>query len=68
MGQVMQAGTNDPLELLTLREVAAITKRSRASLYADIRAGRLQTVHLGRSVRVPRSELERYVAEGWEAS
>jgi excisionase family DNA binding protein len=52
----------DPLELYTLAEVARIAKRARSTLYRDIEAGRLRTVKLGRSTRVPRAELERYVA------
>jgi len=52
----------DPLELLTLDEVSALIKRSRRSLTEDIAAGRLRVVKLGRSTRVPRAELERYIA------
>ena len=52
----------DPLELLTIPEVVALTKRARSSLYQDINEGRLRTVKLGRSTRIPRSELERYIA------
>jgi excisionase family DNA binding protein len=51
----------DPLELLTLAEVSALCKRSRRALYDDIKAKRLHVVHLGRSARVPRAELERYL-------
>jgi excisionase family DNA binding protein len=54
---------HDPLELLTLDEVSALIKRSRRSLTEDIAAGRLRAVKLGRSTRVPRLELERYLAE-----
>lgn len=52
----------DPLELMTLDEVAAIIRRSRRTLERDAAAGRLRTVKLGRSTRVPRAELERYIA------
>jgi excisionase family DNA binding protein len=52
---------HDPLELHTLDEVSRLIKRSRSALKRDIAAGRLRTVHLGSSVRVPRMELERYV-------
>jgi excisionase family DNA binding protein len=52
----------DPLDLYTLAEVSRITKRHRSTLYRDIAAKRLRVVHLGRSTRVPRVELERYVA------
>lgn len=56
-------GRLDPLQLLTLAEVAEITQRSQRSLRRDIAAGRMHAVHLGRSVRVPRLELERIVTE-----
>jgi excisionase family DNA binding protein len=52
----------DPLELLTLAEVSRLAKRHRSTLHRDIAAGRLHVVKLGRSTRVPRSELERYLA------
>ena len=51
----------DPLELVTLNELARLTKRSRRSLYRDIAAGRLRVVHLGRLTCIPRVEAERYV-------
>ena len=54
----------DPLELLTLDEVSALIKRSRRQLTRDAAEGRLRTVKLGRSTRVPRAELERYIAAG----
>ena len=53
----------DPLELLTLAEVGRLIRRSRRQLERDIDAGRLRAVMLGRSIRVPRAELERYIAE-----
>ena len=53
----------DPLQLLTIDEVASLTKRARSSLYEDIAAGRIQTVKLGTSTRIPRVELERYISE-----
>lgn len=53
----------DPLELLTITELSKLLKRSRASLYEDIAAGKLRTVKLGRTTRVPRVEAERYVYE-----
>lgn len=64
----VNAQRHDPLELLTLDEVSAITRRSRRSLYEDIAADRLHIVKLGRSTRVPRLELERYLRDvcGWD--
>lgn len=51
----------DPLELLTISEVSRLIRRSRSALYVDIAAGRLRVVHLGRSTRVWRRDLEDYV-------
>jgi hypothetical protein len=59
----MSVPRRDPLDLLTLRQVSEITKRSIRSLRRDRDAGKLRVVHLGRSIRVPRSELERYIDE-----
>lgn len=58
------ASPSDPLELLTLRQVSALLKRSRRQLYDDIQAGRIKVVRLGRNVRVPRAEVERIMREG----
>jgi len=57
----MSVTQTDPLELLTLTEVSRLIKRSRSALYCDIAAGRLRTVKLGASIRVPRMYLEQYV-------
>ena len=54
----------DPLDLLTIRQVMAVTKLSRSSVVRDINRGLLRTVKLGASVRVLRSELERYIQAG----
>jgi len=53
----------DPLQLLTLREVGELTRRSRSALERDIHDHKLRIVKLGVSVRVPRVELERYINE-----
>ena len=53
----------DPLDLLTLPQVSELVKRSRRSLESDIAAGKLRVVHLGRSTRVPREEVYRYIHE-----
>jgi excisionase family DNA binding protein len=62
-GTTSRDGHYDPLELLTLDEVSALIRRSRRALTEDVAAGRLRIVKLGRSTRVPRAELERYIAE-----
>ena len=51
----------DPLELLTIAQVAQLAKRHRSTLYRDIRDGHLKIVRLGTSIRVPRGEAERYL-------
>jgi excisionase family DNA binding protein len=56
----------DPLELLTIADVMALSKLSRASVYREIDAGRLRVVKLGRSIRIPRAEFERWIASSME--
>jgi excisionase family DNA binding protein len=47
--------------LLTPEEVATALRIGRTTVYALMRAGDLRPVHIGRSCRLPRAELERYV-------
>jgi excisionase family DNA binding protein len=47
--------------LLTPKEAAAVLRVGRTTLYALMKAGHLRPVHIGRSCRLPRTELERYV-------
>lgn len=58
----MNAEPGPPQELYRIEEVCRLAKRNRASVYRDIAAGRLRTVKVGSSTRVPRAELERYLA------
>ena len=55
----------DPLAgsplLLTPEEAATALRIGRTTVYALMRAGDLRPVHIGRSCRLPRAELERYV-------
>jgi excisionase family DNA binding protein len=53
----------DPLELLTLDELAVLLQVSRRHLERAAAAGELHTVKLGRSTRVPRAEAERYIQQ-----
>jgi excisionase family DNA binding protein len=55
----------DPL-LLTPEEAATVLRLGRTTVYALMKAGELRAVHIGRSCRLSRSELERYV-RGLEA-
>lgn len=51
-----------PTLLLNLNEVATQLRWTRRSVERQIAERRLRTVHLGRSVRVERTELDRFVA------
>ncbi len=52
--------TSDPL-LLTPEEADEVLRVGRTTVYALIKAGALRPVHIGRSCRISRAELERYV-------
>jgi excisionase family DNA binding protein len=52
---------DEPL-LLTPEEAATVLRVGRTTVYALMKAGELRPVHIGRSCRLPRVELERYVA------
>ena len=51
-----------PTLLLNLNEVATQLRWTRRSVEKQIALRRLRAVHLGRSVRVERTELDRFVA------
>jgi excisionase family DNA binding protein len=52
--------TSSPL-LLTPEEAAWVLRIGRTTIYALMKSGDLRPVHIGRSCRLPRAELERYV-------
>jgi len=54
------AGTAESL-LLTPEEAATLLRAGRTTVYALMKAGDLRPVHIGRSCRLARAELERYV-------
>ena len=47
--------------LLTPEEAATVLRVGRTTIYALMKAGDLRPVHIGRSCRLSRTELERYV-------
>jgi excisionase family DNA binding protein len=51
---------SDPL-LLTPEEAADVLSVGRTTIYALMKIGELRPVHIGRSCRLSRAELERYV-------
>jgi excisionase family DNA binding protein len=52
--------TGDRL-LLTPEEAAQVLRLGRTTVYALMKAGDLRPIHVGRSCRLSRAELERYV-------
>src|SRR4051812_47262891 len=52
--------SSDPL-LLTPEEAATLLRVGRTTVYALMKGGELRPVHIGRSCRLARAELERYV-------
>jgi excisionase family DNA binding protein len=50
----------DPL-LLTPEKAALVLRVGRTTIYALMKAGDLRPIHIGRSCRLSRAELERYV-------
>lgn len=53
---------------LTLSEFARETQLSLGGVRKYVREGRISTVHIGRSVRIPRSELDRLLAQSKTAN
>lgn len=47
--------------LLTPEEAAKVLRVGRTTIYALMKAGELRPIHIGRSCRLSRAELERYV-------
>jgi excisionase family DNA binding protein len=54
---------NQPSGLLTVPEAAELLRIGRNTAYALIAARQLPHVRLGRTLRVPRAALERWLAE-----
>ena len=47
----------EPLAVLKVREVAALLRMDVKAIYAEIQAGRLKAIRVGRSLRVPRAAI-----------
>lgn len=59
-GRLRATGSAESL-LLTPEEAARLLRIGRTTVYALMKAGDLRPVHIGRSCRLARAELERYV-------
>ena len=57
----MTGGASRPL-LVTVSEAADILGLGRTTIYELVNRGELQPVHIGRALRFPVAELERFVA------
>ena len=53
------------IQLITVFEAERLTGRKVATWRKDIRLRKIDSVKLGRSVRLPRSAVEAFVREGW---
>ncbi|HJQ00859.1 MAG TPA: helix-turn-helix domain-containing protein [Jatrophihabitans sp.] len=53
----------DRLELLTVAETCGLLRISRWTFYRLIQSGQLQSVTIGRSRRITRRALQRYIAQ-----
>jgi excisionase family DNA binding protein len=56
------------VELLRVEEAARVLQIGRTKVYELIGAGGLPVIRIGRSVRIPRRGLERWIAERTEAA
>ena len=59
--QLLRDVLADDALLVTPEEAAALLRIGRTTVYALMKAGDLRPVHIGRSCRLPRSELDRYI-------
>jgi excisionase family DNA binding protein len=54
---------SQPVLLMTVRQVARTLGISRSMVYLIIQRGELRCIHIGRAMRVSRSEVRRYINE-----
>src|SRR5690348_15813979 len=57
----LRTGSPNEALLLTPEEAARLLRIGRTTVYALMKAGDLRPVHIGRSCRLARAELDRYV-------
>lgn len=55
------AAFNDLPLLLTVREMAKVLRIGRNAAYQLVKDGNIQSIHVGRSIRVPRNALIQFV-------
>ena len=53
----------DPLQLLTADEAAALLHNHRSTVYDMMQSGEIPTIKYGRSVRIRRVDLEKFIEE-----
>lgn len=58
-----EAGPRAPDRLLSVDQAAAALSLGRSLVYAEIGAGRLRSVKVGRARRIPASAIAEYIAE-----
>ena len=49
-------------QLLTIPQIAEAQQRSRSSVWADVRSGRLKSMRFGRSVRIHPDDFDDFMA------
>lgn len=50
-------------KVLTVSELARFLKVSRASAYSLVREGRIESIRVGRSIRIPAQSLSKFMHE-----
>lgn len=61
------ATSDDPLietRFLTVGEIAQIARVSKMTVYREVHAGRLESVRIGRSFRIPEESVRRWLSGG----
>lgn len=57
----MKIDAQDAPPLVTVKTAAAMLGIGRSTVYELIRRGEIETIHIGRSVRIPTTTVERFV-------